>query len=663
MKKFTFILVSLFTLIACTQKEEESVSPDGHIITFSLLNSAGNETVRINSRAQGDENYNENRIDHMDIFFFDEGGNCMYYPSSPQIQETNRNVIVSIPEDIATIIFNKDIKLYILTNSNIPREELTGKTLSAIQELIHSNIKTFNPSDNTIQNNFLMDGLLDINITSSSVTNLGTVTLKRAAAKIAIHITDASVSGYTPLEASIQMHNYLDKTVAGSDASLYVPETDDYKQSAYRNVWVPNSGTSGFDTTPFYSYSNDWEFNASRESYVLLAVTWLKDGESVPKKYYYRIPFNYRSASSNDNHQYRIRRNYIYEFDVLVNKLGGTDPGDPIDLNPNFLIRDWTTRNIEIKLDQYDYLFVSERDIIIHNVPTKEIHYTSSKPISIKDIRACYNQYLYSGSINVIDYLPGDKNYPVFDIDEQHNIITLTSPVPINYVPVTISFTVQNEVNLSQIIKVIQYPRQYLTSEYSSGVPLDDPPMGGWSNNGEGAEGQKNFNLYTITTTALTADDPFKVGGDIITDIYDLFYEENIPVTKMDEVSNNIISPQFVIASQRGITIPITYTSAQRRCLTYAEDKYPKGTWRIPTQAEMLLISKLQRDGNSALKGLFTPVGNSTDWWTARMKGTSEGTFYYSVTMSTGKLNQHIFNNMGDIPSFSVRCVHDTWKD
>ncbi len=662
MKKFTFIILSLLTLIACTQKEEETILPDGYIITFSLLNSTGNETKRINNRAQGDENYNESRIDHMDIFFFDADGNCIYYPSSPQIQETNLNIIVSIPEDTANTIFNNNIKLYILTNSNIPREELAGKTFSAVQELIHYNTKTFNPSDNTIQNSFLMDGLLDINIPSSSVNHLGTITLKRAASKIAIRITDATVNGYTPLEASIQMHNYLDKTVTGSEASPYLPEINDYKHSAFRNIWIPNSGTSSFETIPFYSYTNDWEFDSSRESYVLLAVTWLKDGESAPQKHYYRIPFNYRSASS--NHQHRLHRNYIYEFDVIVNRLGGTTPEETVELNPNFRIKDWTTKDIEIKLDQYDYLFVSERNIIIHNIPTKEIHYTSSKPISIKDIRACYNQYLYSGDINVIDYLPGDKNYPVFDIDEQRNIITLTSPVPINYVPVTINFTVQNEANLSQTIKVIQYPRQYLTSEYSSGVPLNDPPIGGWTNNGQGKPGRENFNLYAITTTSLSADDPFKVGGDIITMVHDAFYEKNIPVTKMDEESNNIISPQFVIASQRGITdVNTSYTNAQRRCLTYAEDKYPKGTWRIPTQAEMLLISKLQRDENSALKGLFTPVGNWTDWWVARMKETSEGAIYYSVTMETGKLNEHIFTYGGSRPSFSVRCVHDTWKD
>lgn len=662
MKKFTFIIVSLLTLIACTQREEETILPDGHIITFSLLNSAGNETERISNRAQGDENYNENRIDHMDIFFFDADGNCVYYPSSPQIQETNLNIIVSIPEDIANTIFNNNIKLYILTNSNISREDLTGKTFSAIQKLIYHNAKTFNPSDNTIQNSFLMDGLLDINIPSSSVNHLGTITLKRAASKISIRITDATVNGYTPLEASIQMHNYLDKTAIGSEASPYLPEINDYKHSAFRDIWIPNSGTSGFETIPFYSYANDWEFDASRESYVLLAVTWLKEGESTPQKYYYRIPFNYRSASSDNQH--RLHRNYIYEFDVIINRLGKKDPEEPVELNPNFRIKDWTTKDIEIKLDQYDYLFVSEKNIVIHNIPNKEIHYTSSKPISIKDIRAYYNQYLYSGDINVIDYLPGDKNYPVFDIDEQRNIITLTSPVPINYVPVTISFTVQNEANLSQAIKVVQYPRQYLTSEYSNGVPLNDPPFGEWTNSGQGLPGRTNFNLYTITTTALSPDDPFKVGGDIMTDIYDLFYEKNIPVTKMDEASNNIISPQFIIASQRGITSTNTsYTSAQRRCLTYAEDKYPKGTWRMPTQAEMLLISKLQRDGNSALKDLFTPVGNATDWWVARMEEFSGGKFYYSVTMTTGKLNKYKYEYGGTLPAFSVRCVHDTWKD
>lgn len=669
--KQLFIISLLFVLVLSGCAKEEPENPtgtaDGQTVLFSLINQNLDVTTR--STTPGEGTLNENLIDRLDVFFFDQTGQCLYYPTTSQMEKDGATVKINVPKNIVNMLFGEKLKLYVVANCDLSRETLEGKSYSRLIETVHGVPGSFNPYPFSAQKHFLMDGILSVDELTEERTHLGEVLLGRAASKIKVRITGASVNGYTPVEAYVRIDNYLESTALGQDAPLYAASVSDYKHSEYRPITLP--GKTVFSADPFYSFSNNWEHGNSRESYMTIRVKWYKNGGGAePKDYYYRLPFaNVLPADD----KFCLKRNYIYTFNVNIGVLGGLDPDNMVDLTPGFEIKDWSTNRIVAKLNQYDYLVVSETRVGMHDVDTRSIKYISSRPVSV-DIKDVFHfTYLASGDIREDKIEPGDARYPVIEPNEATSEINISSPIPVNYVPVMISFRVSNTKGLYQDVDVIQYPRQYITSEFSNRSAIDfnwyisQGRTSFWSYDANGSSGMQNFNLYTITTTSVNPGDDFVIGGNVMHDEYNLTEEKTLHVTKKDVETNKVVSPKFVIASQRGITsIYTAYTTAQVRCNFYMEGPYPRGTWRIPTQAEMLLISKLQRDGNSAIKELFKPAGDSSQdgydrWWTARVDQDATNTYYYSVKVTTGELVRQTY--APGKTTASIRCVHDVWKD
>lgn len=679
--KRLFIILSVILLSGCIRdKISETPATTGRTVTFSLVSGTGEQSdkdIRM-TRAEGEAALNENYVGRLDVFFFDDAGQCLFYPSSSQMTRSGNKVTISVPEADALTLFNRNLTLYILANCTLSRDDLSGKSLGQVASLVQQNTFTLNPGPFVPQEAFLMDGALPISGLSESRTNLGSISLRRAAAKVVVSIADAAVPGYIPVNATVRMNNYIDKTVLGSSAPYYTPSAGDFKHSPLRDAYIPNNGGTPFATPPFYSYANDWENGSAKESYVTICVRWRKQDDGTEKNYYYRIPFNYIPPDAADGRNHRLRRNHIYTFNVNISVLGGLDPEEAVVLAPNFEFKDWTTDHILAILNQYDYLVVSETDILIHDITTKTINYTSSRPITVTITDVYYYQLHSSGSVQRMDYLPGDTKYPVISIDEAAGTITVTSPIPVNYVPVNIYFTVSNGTGVVYKVKVTQFPRQYFTYSFSDisyinsmlswyGVNTDwyDGQKTFYWDNGKGNPntGMTNFNFYTVTTSSISPDDPFVLGGDITTTGNLSYYGDYIQ-TKTDVESNRVVSPKFVIASQRGIAVPLIYLDAQRRCQIYSEGPYPHGTWRMPTLAEMELICRLQKDTNSAIKDLFVPGSSSQDhWWVAQYDKIGTQYQYYSYNMVTSSLVKHpLTTNPYEFKS-SIRCVHDVWKD
>lgn len=690
MKKFLIIFLCALPLAGCLKDNIpiEPNLPDGGRFTISLVNgnSDGIERSSGTTRAgtPGDVALNETAVKRIDIFFFDASGQCLVYPAQSDITHTGNKVTISMSKADAAKIFNRSITLYIVANSLLPRNNFEGKSYQEITNLSQTN-NTLNPYPFVKQDSFLMDGRLAINNLTKNNSDLGSVTLRRAAAKITVSISDAKVTGYKAVEAFASLENYTDRTKVGTEAPYLTLSDSDFKNSGLMPVYIPNNGGTPYATNPLYSYANDWE-NGGKASYVNLLVKWQRLSDGTEKEYYYKIPFENIPPDAPDGKKFRLRRNYIYKFNVKISTLGGPDPGNTVILTPALELRDWTTDRIMAMLNQYDYLVVGERDIEIHDITTKLIRYTSSRPIDITVDSVFYRQLHTNGTVERKDYLPGNTKYPKITVDETAGMISVVSPVPENYVPVHIYFRVSNGTNIEYKVRVTQYPRQYFTYSYSdisyinSAKPWYQSKNPEWYdtqatfywNNGNGyesasnpAENLKNFNFYTVTTTSVSPGDTFFVGGDLTRNITNAHYGDYIQ-TKSDAETNRMISPKFIIASHRGVVVPLTFGEAQRRCGVYSEGPYPRGAWRIPTSAEMEMIYRLQEDPNSALKNLFVPLVSGmlqTNWWVGRYEGSSGSHTMYSYNIQTGQLQQHGPTNNPDGTKVSVRCVHDIWKD
>ena len=111
-----------------------------------------------------------------------------------------------------------------------------------------------------------------------------------------------------------------------------------------------------------------------------------------------------------------------------------------------------------------------------------------------------------------------------------------------------------------------------------------------------------------------------------------------------DASAENLLAPKYRIASSYGVTNPISYSDAVKRCASYQEDGYPAGRWRVPTKAEVFFMVKLSSDQ-------IIPVllCNDSNYWCA------DG----YVTPKKGKTPD--FKATTKSGSCYVRCVYDEW--
>ena len=147
-----------------------------------------------------------------------------------------------------------------------------------------------------------------------------------------------------------------------------------------------------------------------------------------------------------------------------------------------------------------------------------------------------------------------------------NGVITIQHPVPVNYIPYHIEFTVKQQGgNLSQVVHALQYPNRYVTGERSKGF-----------RNGREQYVDKNGNMKPVyadfryhSTIGIfgkyqgekrISPQVNEVNFKITTVVPRAGERIGSPVdskgrTKTDHMSNQLISPQFIIASQHGMTL------------------------------------------------------------------------------------------------------------
>lgn len=202
--------------------------------------------------------------------------------------------------------------------------------------------------------------------------------------------------------------------------------------------------------------------------------------------------------------------------------------------------------------------------------------------------------------------------------------------------------------------------------------------VNGISNNA----GNKNPNRYIISVTALTEKiDPEDTSSDFIIgdprtlepamNLIKLGNNESFVTswtqgydgdkntrtlqyyhpTEESERTEQMISPQFMIASSYAVTSDMDKNEARKRCATYQEDGYPAGRWRLPTEAEVKYI--VQLSAWNIMPVLFGYVstsgsyGSDAEYWCANGQ--------IAVNSKTGEVKS------SSATSASVRCVYDTW--
>lgn len=631
------IIVLLISNISCTNDSANDLEDNTNTLTINLDFSRLATRALATEPGDNDGDFNENKIEHLDIFFYD-GNILKWHVSNSDITFDNaiNKATLPISANKRALFENNSSTLYdiyVVANNSADLTSITeeGNNLNDLKNLIFQTTDFVTKGGESKQTSFVMDGKVSkiVNINSP---DLGTVNLKRAAAKIRLNVASVSVPGYSagtnPISA--RLVNFTDKSTLMNDGASYTPTSGDWKLTQSRVVNT-NIGSTGKTTAaPFYAYANDWSTDSDKESYIELFIPLKHNITDTEQTYKYYIPLTPQSLTGDDAiYMNNLQRNLLYDIEVVIKILGSVEE-PPVEVSGNYVIKDWTTQEVLVDIKGSHYLVVSENYIVMPNITNYTINFNSS----IADVKLVPNSL--KATYTFVSVSTGQETTsnvttaqrPTITVQENvaAGTINIYSVVPINFIPKDIEFKVTNG-TLTETIVVRQLPPTYFTME-----------KGTKSNLRTQLESAHN-NPYMYEITTLASD------GNIVWGFPPL--DNNGDTENTAEVAN-MVSPKFMMASQLGATSTMGYSSGVTNCRNYWEETVVNGTtvryddWRLPTEAEIKYIDDLQHNGNN-------PQGV-----------VMRGNYYWDARNSNGayKMKSPITNS-GNSNNAHVRCIRD----
>ena len=360
MNKLIFLCVFCMAFASCTQNNDATPQgTDGKVcLAFRVVDALQTRADNTNREAGWDNGWNENKIERVDVFLFDGGGNLYKHIEKEGLNEdatdykTLDSGLTYAELTTGTYTYYMVANCASLAGFDGTLTELQGKTVPDITCSMQ-------------QTSFVMDGQgkLDINPTGKTATL--TFDLSRAAVKIRVSVVNTSNASIIK-SCAYRLFNYVETgTSVLAAQEEYGDGTNQQRESMDEDITATLVNSN---KVVFYSYPNDWfdetklegqtgawtitdlvkedPIVTDRQTYILLKAPY--EG----KDYYYKVPVNYATYEKNDavsftddelkeiRDLYRMKRNYIYDVTVKIDREGGpvTDP-----VTPAFyvLINDW----------------------------------------------------------------------------------------------------------------------------------------------------------------------------------------------------------------------------------------------------------------------------------------------------------------------------------
>ncbi len=535
---------------------------------------------------------NETKINNMYVLFYEGDtqrglhstvkGDLMLYPQGntnplgvATADALNGQARVFVKKN-ANPYQGKNLKLVVIANFHGALTDLQGKTLTQLGALVSSgaNVLGAQSDANQKQADFLMDGAANVqtyrwNNNQREITVASIVALRRAAAKLRVRLTPpTNIRGNAgenftvvgnpqiALVNGVSNTNVLSETMLGSGCTYINNGQTDFQNMEKRAF----DGTQFFARPiPFYVYAHAWGNDVNNETYLLIKLRLRANNGN--KDSYYKIPLkNVLPSSGTVENWNRIVRNTVYDIQSTITAEGSAEPTNPVTIQSSIAVEDWTdTKPVDGSIAEAHYLVVTQTNPEMRATDELEIQYISDLPLDEatlrNSLRATYPIYDKLGNIT---YGTPDMSMVAVSLTSRggRTFIKVKSPVPINYVPLTINFTAkQKDSNVLPAVPVTvtQLPPIYVTAKQSQGkilnywtslyaavVQLNDNVTGRYL----GTVDILNGMLYTIHTIVPQKD---MIIGDAT---------ETDGSTKKDAESNKIISPEFIISSQWGDTFP-----------------------------------------------------------------------------------------------------------
>lgn len=587
---FLILLVSVFS---CTSEEHLNDTIQTSMENSISINYKINKELNTSTTDQteaGDlyNDLNENELKNISIFFFNEKEELDWAVEASSFFLADNKIHIRIPHDKSIRYENQNFTVVVIANANSKLAQI--ETIPALKQ----NILTYEDLNmpNKPQPNFLMHGILSTdNIVwdeKNNYTMPSTLYLKRAASKIRLRIKEVRINQQeNGVEVNYQMEGMPQiKLMNYNDQTFLLPNNKPLptatKNTSYAQLeWLKFSDQTNEKNKektqefmalpiPFYSFEKDWSKDASERPYVLVKLM-LKAGDKEARPYYYNIPVNFiyphpEMSEEEKSNLYRLQRNHLYDIVSSINVLGNENEDDPMELNATIAVEPWNEVNIAGDIQNAHYLVVKDKYPLMVNISSTTIDYLSDLDLEEIQISKTWYEYYEDGQLirfenngKQINQYIDNKYYNSYasigfeniniNNDSKKKTIKIESPIPVNYVPFHIEFTVkQKGTNLKEDVMVTQYPPKYVTGQKSPGFkggtsePYADFRYHDYLGNNE----QINDVFFKVTT--ITNTDEELIGDPIGS--YDY--------TPHDAITNRLISPQFIIATQHGMSSPNT---------------------------------------------------------------------------------------------------------
>lgn len=553
MRRLSYLLLPLLLVLSCTREQVDSWT--GPVIELTLVTP---EDVVTRAGADGTQDgvnkYNENLISWVDFFFYpddDTDSDATFHvrrESGKQrsdvmrieltSEQVNSIIFPSVPDDIRTCT------VFALVNypGTIVQDEadLSGTSLPELHDITVTS--DFVSPSNHRQARFMMSGTLSLTLRgrAQSLAASGTIDLLRYACKLTvgvdvsdevqIQIGEDRYETWHPMLSGMEI--YLVNGV--SDVTLDGEKTVDPQYFSYRNNSMRFAYTdmqdqthfyfekdgNYYNTYPTYMYPQHWEYGSTesprKEPFLKLVVPWVRDADpahgitQTQKQYYYKVMIP-------DDRRPEFKRSFVrnnwYHINIRVGILGSeTDEATVPVLSGWCYIVYWQDKEVVIKnaeIGNARYLSVEQEVYELHNETSTQVHYTSSHPVSMKNIRVTRPYYgtsaasstVLGGTVMTAEagdiYTKGSKylNYTEAQrralnngddwFDDSGTYITMTHPLEndytlqsFDYAPFTMSFSLvhadrPDDASFLKNITIVQYPGIYIEC-----TPNTDPLTG-----------------------------------------------------------------------------------------------------------------------------------------------------------------------------------------
>lgn len=705
MKKhgLVYSMVALLAVLlpACTADDDlaPAVKPaEGLTITL--------ETPGVLSRATtepGSNDLNENTISQAQLLIFNSDGNRTPdgYRSLEFTDGKTEAVIATGDWKNDARLFDKGpdemYDIYVVANAHegsISLKDVT--TLDGLLNAVDEDVDVWKMENADIASEpkytgkrFAMSGVND-KFVPNSVDDEYTISvqMERLAAKVEVNITFSNEfkAQFKPTGFYSSLRNYATRGLWRSDKEVNLKNTD--RGIAGNGADDPmvaaleKNSEAGTAKLVLYTYPTNWGGDVLQETFVLLNMPgyYTEEGAAsgeLKESNYYKIPVRLGDVTA-----HQLNRNTIYRVNVTIDRMGQPQVDKPVELKPAYEVIPWTTVTIDVDGGNLNYLELLKEEIIMKNIDESlEQYFTSSSPVtaSITEVYY-YDKYGAKQTILESNYL----RYGISASPESGNFgnLTIKSNIPTNNGIRYIKVTVTNEQGLSKEFTVKQYPLEYIVT-----VP-------GWYSY------RTDFgSTYEVKGNRKVSDDYFSskvyYEGDRRNDegIYTYYWEKNasnpslgtyqtgkhnnnmyfVRITKtsdkyvlsvpaMDEdgytesspENNKLVAPAFMIASQLGTVYPQRFNDAKEHCKQYAEkslDGQVYEDWRLPTEAELLIIDYYQGDDNSVIDRVLA----GDKYWAASgnvMATNEEEDWWGNVTWKNGTIEKADDNEM-----HYIRCI------